>query len=328
VSTTTATPPATNPTTPPRRPAPWTFHNGEIIRTEDLRLTASTQALNYGTGVFEGIRAYWNPEEARGYGFRLREHYKRLTDSARLLRIDLGHTVDELCGITIDLLRRNAHRGDTYIRPLAYKLALEPGTRFGVGLRGVSSALTISTLPMGSYIAREGIRCGVSGWRRIPAQCLPARAKITGGYANNALALDDVQTAGFDDAIMLDVCGSVTEATTANVFVVSDGELVTPPRSADLLPGITRAAVIEIAARELGIAVIERAVSRAELYSAEEVFLTGTGLEIAPVIDIDGRAVATGSVGPTTSAIRDLYQAIVRGIHPRYDSWLTSISFD
>jgi branched-chain amino acid aminotransferase len=257
----------------------------------------------------------------------MRDHYERLAASARLLRLDLRRTPEELCDITVDLLRRNDHRGDTYIRPLAYKVSLEPGTPFGVRLRGVSSTLTISTMPMGAYVAREGIRCGVSTWRRLPSVCLPARAKVTGGYANNALAKEEVEAAGFDDALMLDTQGHVAEATTANVFVFANGVLSTPPASADILPGVTRATILEVASKELGLPTSERPILPTELRSAQEVFLTGTGVEVAPVIEVDGHQVGTGAAGQTATKLRALYEAIVRGRMPQFAHWLTAFSF-
>jgi branched-chain amino acid aminotransferase len=325
---------------------PYAFHNGEFVEAGTVRLPLSTQALHYGTGVFEGIRAYaqtgtyaqtstyasqtpgtYPHPGAPGLAvFRLREHLERLERSAGTLRIQLPFGTDELMAIVLDLLRRNGSDGDTYIRPLAYKLALEPGTPFGVRLSGVSGQFTISTVRMGSYVPREGLRCKVSSVRRVPSASVPSAAKITGTYANNALAVEEAHAAGCDDALMLGIDGNLTEASTSNVFVVGrDGSVATPPETADILPGITRATVIELLEREFGTSVEERPVAAGELTEAEEVFTTGTGVEISPVTSIDHRRVGTGRAGAVTSQLRDVYDEVVHGRRPAYASWLTPV---
>ncbi|QKW07738.1 branched-chain amino acid transaminase [Streptomyces sp. NA04227] len=309
-------------------PAPqdrWVFHRGEFVRASRAGLGPGTQALHYGTGVFEGIRAYAAHDGGDSLLFKAREHYTRLHASCRLLRLNLPHTVDELIDITRELIRRNDLTGDTYIRPLVYKLALEPGTPFGVRLSGVSTAVTVLALPMGDYSRAEGIRCGISSWRRVPDSALPARAKITGAYANNALAVDEATAAGYDEAILLDQRGAVAEASTANVFVVHAGKVATPGPDADILPGLTRAAVIRILADEAALTVAERTVQRSELLTADEVFLTGTGCQIVPVVEIDGRPVGDGTPGPLTTLVREVYQRAVRGADPRYRHWNTPV---
>lgn len=207
----------------------YAFHDGDFVEVASVKLPLNTQALHYGTGVFEGIRAY--PQDGGGLAvFRLREHLERLERSAATLRIALPYSVEQLTEIVLDLLRRNECVGDTYIRPLAYKLALEPGTRFGVKLSGVSSQFSMNTVPMGSYVPAEGMRCKVSTYRRVPSASIPSSAKITGTYANNALAVDEAHAEGCDDALMLGIDGNVTEASTANVFLVDrDGRVATPP---------------------------------------------------------------------------------------------------
>lgn len=305
----------------------WVYHRGEFVRAGELRLPASTQGLHYGTGVFEGIRAYWNPDSGENYLLKAPEHYRRMHDSAGLLRLDIAESPDELTAITAELIRRNELRTDVYIRPLAYKLALEPGTPFGVRLRGVSTALTILTLPMGGYTKQDGIRCGVTSWRRVPDSSLPARAKITGAYANNALAMDEVSAAGYDDAIFLNQQGQVAEACTANLFTVKGTTVSTPGTDADILAGLTRASVIDILRRETGREVVERPVPRSELHTADEVFLTGTGCQIVPVTEIDGRPVGHRKPGPVTEHVRAVYERAVRGADPVYRHWLTPVGF-
>ena len=303
----------------------YAFHDGEFVDVASISLPLNTQALHYGTGVFEGIRAYAQ-EDGRLAVFRLREHLERLERSARTLRIHLPYSVEQLTDIVLDLLRRNECAGDTYIRPLAYKLALEPGTRFGVKLSGVSSQFSMNTVPMGSYVPAEGLRCKVSSYRRVPAVSVPSSAKITGVYANNALAVEEAHAAGCDDALMLGIDGNLTEASTANVFVVDrDGRVATPPAAADLLPGITRATVIELFERELGTVVEQRPITPEQLAAADEVFLTGTGVEICPVIELDHRPVGSGRIGTVTERIRQTYDDVVHGRRPAYSAWNTFV---
>ncbi|NUS16796.1 MAG: branched-chain amino acid transaminase [Streptomyces sp.] len=309
-------------------PAPqerWVFHRGEFVRAGDVALGPGTQGLHYGTGVFEGIRCYAAAQGGDSLLFKAVEHYERLHASCRLMRLDLPYSPGELVGITRELIVRNELDGDAYIRPLVYKLALEPGTPFGVRLSGVSTAVTVLALPMGDYSRAEGIRCGISSWRRVPDASLPARAKITGAYANNALAVDEATAAGFDDAILLNQQGTVAEASTANVFVVRSGQVATPGPDSDILPGLTRAAVVRILADEADLAVAERPVLRSELLTADEVFLTGTGCQIVPVTEIDGRPVGDGAPGPVTALVRRVYRQAVRGADPRYSHWNTPV---
>jgi branched-chain amino acid aminotransferase len=306
------------------RQSEWVFHNGDFIRTRDLLVGCGTQALQYGTGVFEGIRSYASDTGSTNL-FRAHEHFSRMFYSARFLRINITQTAGELVDASVELLRRNGHVGDAYVRPLAYKVALEPGTPFGVRLRGVSSALTITSLPMGSYVPKDGIRCAVSSWRKIPGSSLPSMAKVTGMYVSNAIATDEVTYAGYDDAIFLNQAGNVAEATTANIFLVRDGGVFTPGLDSDILAGVTRSSVMELLERDFDVTVVERTVPRYELYAADEVFLTGTGCEIVPVIEIDGHLVGTGTCGPVTKSVAQAYERTVRGTDKRDHNWLTKV---
>jgi branched-chain amino acid aminotransferase len=294
--------------------AAWCYHGGEFVKMGDIRLSPATNALNYGTGVFEGIRAYWSEGRGTLQVLKLREHYERFEKSCRMLRIDLPHTVEELCEITLEILRRNAPREDTYIRPLAYKAAESVGVKLAL-----EEGLSIFTVPMGNYVELTGLRCCVSSWRRTPDTAIPARGKLTGSYINTALAVDEAQRAGYDDAIFLTQDGHVSEASAANIF------LVPPPVTADILEGITRDAVMELAERELGMSVMLRDVDRTELYAADEVFLTGTGYQIAPVVEIDGREVGTGEMGPVAARLQELYFKAARGDNPAYDHWTVAV---
>jgi branched-chain amino acid aminotransferase len=300
--------------------AEWCYHGGEYVRLGDVRLSPATHALNYGTGVFEGIRAYWNEERGTLQVLKMREHYERFERSCRMLRVDLPHSVDELCDITLEILRRNAPREDTYIRPLAYKAA----ESVGVNLRG-ESQLSIFTVPMGNYVELTGLKVCVSSWRRTPDTAIPARGKLTGSYINTALAVDEAQRSGYDDAIFLTQDGHVSEASAANIFLLRKGQLVTPPPTADILEGITRDAVMELVERELEIPVVERDVDRTELYAADEVFLSGTGFQIAPVVEVDGRPVGTGEIGPVAGRLQELYFKAARGEWEEYADWTVAV---
>jgi len=304
--------------------APWAYHGGEFVPLSDARVPITTQALQYGTGVFEGIRAYRQPDGGLAL-FRAHDHYLRFLASCRMLRIDTGETAQELCRLTVELLDRSDCHGDMYVRPLAYKLRLLPGTPPGVQLRGVSDALSINAFVMGSYTDKQGIKCALSSWRRPPENVLPVRAKITGGYVNNALALDDARAAGYSDAILLNTRGRVAEATTSNVFVVTGGVLTTPPAGADLLEGITRDTVLALAADLPGLSGVVTEVTRDGLFTADEVFLTGTGAELVPVVQIAGRTVGDGQPGPVTRALMAAYDDVVRGRNARYRHWLLPI---
>jgi branched-chain amino acid aminotransferase len=298
--------------------------NGRLVPRNDARISITNQALNYGTGVFEGIRAYANHTQTVLNVFRLEDHMNRLARSAKLMRLDLDLSAEEMSTLVIDLLAANGAQQDTYVRPIVFKSALLPGTGFGVRLSGVSTEFAITTVPMGRYTNPAGLRCAISTWRRVPDGALPARAKITGSYANNALAMEDAQSAGLDDALLLNMRGTVSEATTSNVFVVAAGRLITPPVTADILPGITRQTVIELAEQELGIPTDEREVRLPDLYDADECFLTGTGVEVAPVIEINHRPVGARIIGPITDALRNAYQDVVRGASSKYRHWITS----
>jgi branched-chain amino acid aminotransferase len=300
--------------------AEWCYHGGEFVRLGDVRLSPATNALNYGTGVFEGIRAYWSESRGTMQVLKMREHYERFEKSCRMLRIDLQHTIDDLCEITLEILRRNTPREDTYIRPLAYKAAASVGVKLSV-----EDELSIFTVPMGNYVELTGLRCCVSSWRRTPDTAIPARGKLTGSYINTALAVDEAQRAGFDDAIFLTQDGHVSEASAANIFLLRKGGLVTPPVTADILEGITRDAVMELAERELGMPVDKRDIDRTELYAADEVFLTGTGYQIAPVVEIDGRPIGTGEMGPVAGRLQELYFKAARGDNPDYADWTVAV---
>jgi branched-chain amino acid aminotransferase len=296
----------------------WVFLDGEMLRYHDAYLPPMTHALHYGTGCFEGIRAYWNAAHNQLYLLQAAAHFERLRRSAGILRLSLPYSTDDLVRWTLDVLRRNDARTDTYIRPLVFISAEEIGVR----LHNLPQSLLIYAAPLGEYIATEGgIRCAISSWRRISDSAIPARAKITGSYVNSALAKSEALENGFDEAIMLSSDGHVSEGSAENLFMLRDGVFVTPPVTEDILEGITRTLLIGLVRDELGLEVVERSIDRTELYTCDELFLCGTGAQVSPVIEVDRRAVGDGRVGRQTLRLQDIYFRAVRGEEPRYRDW-------
>lgn len=296
----------------------WAYFEGEVVPIEHASVSIATHAFNYGTAVFEGIRAYLQEDGTTALLFG-HEHYERLLRNARLLRASVPESADALVEITRELIGRNEHGGDVYVRPLIYKAA--PSIR--VQLTGLDDRLAIFTMPLGDYLPTGGIRVAVSGWQRVADNAIPARGKISGSYVNAAFAAEDAHAGGYDDALLLTVDGHLAEASAANVFVVRGREVATPPLVDDVLNGITRRAILTIAA-DAGYEVVERRIDRSELYLADEVFLTGTGVQVAPIASIDDRPIGTDGF-PVSLDIQRRYFAAVRGTDPRYASWLTPI---
>ncbi|OLC59998.1 MAG: branched-chain-amino-acid transaminase [Ktedonobacter sp. 13_1_40CM_4_52_4] len=298
------------------------FMNGEFVPASHGMISIRTHGFAYGTGCFEGIRGYWNESDQQVYLFRLREHFERLLCSCKILQISLPYTVDQLVDICVELVQRNGQRQDVYLRPVAYKAA----QTIGVRLHGLPDDFIITSEPLGDYVATTGMRCGVSSWRRIDDNAIPARAKICGAYVNSAFAKSEAMQNGFDEAIMLTHEGHVSEGSAENIFLVMHGELVTPAPSENILLGITRDSVMELASRELGHVTCERQIDRTELYVADEIFMCGTGAQVAPVISVDHRPVGNGQVGPIASAIKQLYSDATHGRLPGYHTqWCTPV---
>jgi branched-chain amino acid aminotransferase len=296
------------------------YFKGDYIPLKDAKVSVMTHAFNYGTGCFEGIRGYWNEEDEELYLFQLKPHYERLLRSCRTLMIDLKLTADDLCDITVELMRRNNARYDIYIRPLAFKDSMELGPRVNIP----ADALTIYTRPLGKYLGDQGLNACVSSWTRIDDNAAPARAKITGTYINSALARAEAELNGYDEAIMLSSDGHVSEGSAENLFVVDNGTLVTPPGSSNILVGITRGTIVTLA-HDLGIPVVERQIDRSELYSVSELFLCGTGAEISPVVSVDRRLIGDGAIGPITRQLQDAFFKAVRGKLAAHRDWCTSV---
>jgi branched-chain amino acid aminotransferase len=299
----------------------WVFFNGEIVRYADAKVGLLTHGLNYGTGVFEGIRAYWNAEKEQLFALSMAQHFERMHQNARVLQMVIPWSPEELIETTLDLLRRNEYREDVYIRPLSFKAA----EIIGVKLHDVADSFAIVTAPMGLYVGNGGIRCMVSSWRRIDDSMAPVRTKCTGLYVNAALAKSEALQGGFDEAIMLTSGGHVSEGSAENIFIVRRGEVITPPPSDSILEGITRASVMHLLREELGLEVRERTIDRSELYISDEVFMVGTGAQIAPVVEIDRRRIGDGEPGPLTMRVQDTYAKVVTGRDPKYAAWLTPV---
>ena len=297
------------------------FLNGKYIPADQARVGVATHALSYGTGCFEGIRAYYNAERDQLYIFRALEHFQRLARSCKIMNIRLPYTPEELVEITAELIRRNGLRENCYIRPFAYKA----DEIIGVKLNDLQDDFTMFVLPMGDYISTDGLRCMVSSWRRIDDNMMPARAKISGAYVNSAFAKSEALMNGFGEAIMLTQEGHVSEGSAENIFLLENGELITPSPSENILLGITRDTVMQLARRELEILTRERSIDRTELYIADEIMLTGTGAQIAPVVEVDHRAIGSGVVGPVGSALMRLYSEVTHGLREEYMSWLTPV---
>jgi branched-chain amino acid aminotransferase len=298
-----------------------TYFEGEWVPMRDAKVSIMTHAFMYGTATFEGIRGYWNGEHEQLWVLFLREHLERIRQSARILFMDDIPAVEELSSIVLETVRRNDFREDVYIRPSFYK-----STRaIGVRLHHLEHEMYVITIPFGNYIDTEkGVRLMTSSWRRNADEALPARGKIVGGYVNMAFQKSEAELNGFDEALVLTPDGHASEASAANLFIVREGTILTPPVSDDILEGITRKAIVQLA-RDEGIPVEVRSIDRSELYVAEEAFLCGTGVQISPVIEVDHRPIGTGKVGRIGALMRERYFAAVRGQLPAYRSWLTPV---
>lgn len=298
------------------------FFKGKFVPFEDAKISIMTHAFNYGTGVFEGIRGYWNGEKNQMYILKLKEHYVRLKSSCKIIKIDLKYSLEELCNLTIELVKRNNFKEDVYLRPLAYKSS----EKIGLGLVGIEDDFCMYISPFGDYLdISKGIKVCTSTWRRINDNAIPARAKITGTYINSSLAKAEAIEGGFAEAIMLTADGRVAEGSGENIILVRDGKLITPPVTDSILEGITRSGLIELAKNELGLATIERSIDRSELYIADEIFFCGTGAQVSPVVEVDRRKIGNGLVGEITKKIQKSYFSAARGDDPKYQDWVSPV---
>ncbi|MBS7644397.1 branched-chain amino acid transaminase [Candidatus Bathyarchaeota archaeon] len=296
----------------------YVWMDGNFVKWNEATVHILTHALHYGTGVFEGIRGYAGANNV--YIFRLREHMKRLRNSAKVYMMDIPYSQDDLCTATIELLKKNNIRETCYIRPLVYR-------GFGViGLNPINSPVktAIAAFPFGKYLGTGGVNCCVSSWRRISSSALPPEAKACGNYINSVLAKLEAIQNGFDEAILLDQYGYVSEGSGENIFIVRDNVIYTPPLSSSILEGITRDSVFKIAS-DLGYQVVERMITRTELYICDEAFFSGTAAEITPIVKIDHRVIGDGKIGSVTEKIRTAFFRIVEGKNEKYQHWLTPV---
>lgn len=296
----------------------YAYYKKQIIPLEEAKMGVMTHAFHYGTGVFEGIRGNWNSSKEQIYLFRLKEHYERMLEGCHVLRINLPYSLSELCQITVEMVRKCSFREDIYVRPVSYKSS----EALGVRLHGLEDDFLVFAFPWGPYLDVETARCAVSSWRR-PKET--PQGKISGLYVNAALAKTEAVGNGFDEAIMLTPDGYVSEGSGENIFLVREGKLITPGTYDYILKGITRDSVMKLAKNELHIETVERHVERGELYSAEEIFLTGTAANITPVGEIDRRKIGGGGVGKLTKALQQLYAAVIQGKKPQYMEWCTPV---
>ena len=297
------------------------YFEGDYVRLGDAKVSIMTHAFMYGTAVFEGIRAYWNAETKTLCGLKLAEHMDRIRRNAGMLLMTDLPPVDELVRIVAETIRRNHFETDAYVRPCFYK----SGQSVGVRLHHLPHELTVFAVPFGNYVdVEKGIRLMTSTWRRNTDDALPARGKIVGGYVNMAFQKSEAEMNGFDEALVLTADGHASEASAANMFVVRDGVLLTPPVNDDILEGVTRKAILELA-ETFGIPTDIRSIDRSEIYVADEMFLVGTGVQLSPVVELDHRPIAGGAIGPITKQLHEAYFSAVRGNDKRFMHWLTEI---
>jgi len=297
------------------------YFNNRYVPLADAQVGILTHAFNYGTGVFDGIRGYWDDKQRELFLVRPEDHFARWKANCGMLRIDVPLAAAQLSEVTAELIRRNQFQTNVYVRPLGYKSA----QRIGV-IPDDRDAFAVALVPFGDYLdSHAGLHAGVVSWRRVEDTAIPGRAKICGAYVNSALASDEARRNGFDEAIFLNQSGHVAEGATCNIFLVKGERLITPPGTENILEGITRASVIELASRELHLEIVERPVDRSELYFADEVFFTGTAVEIAPVVQVDHRPVKSGAIGPVARQLRRLYYEATRGYLAHYRHWLMRV---
>lgn len=302
------------------------YFNGKFMPLREANINIMTHAFQYGTGIFEGIRGYWNENEKQMYIFRMKEHYERLSQNTKLLRLELDKSVDELCQITVELMKKNNPNCDMYIRPNVYKAGIVVGPSL-INKNGSNpTAFSLCTMPMGEYVdISKGLHVCVSSWTRVEDNAIPARGKIQGSYVNTAFAKTDALLNGFDDAIVLSSDGHVSEGSAMNLFMVRNGKLITTQVVDNILEGITRDTIIELAKKELSVETEIRQIDRTELYICDEVFFCGTGAQVSPVTIIDHRAIGNGKVGSVGKQLQELYFDVVKGKNPKYKKWCTAV---
>ncbi len=299
------------------------FFEGKIVPFSEAKVSIATHAFLYGTAVFGGLRGYWNEEQKKLFVFRPYDHYRRLLHSARMFRMKINYDEEALIQLTLDVLRTDNWQRDIYIRPTIYKADMGIGVR----LHDLRDEFSILVLPFDKYVKNDtNAHVTFSSWRRIDDNVIPARGKVAGAYVNSALIKSDAVESGFDEALVLDQHGHVSEGSAMNIFMLRNGILVTPPVTDNILEGITRRSVIELARRELGLEVQERSIDRTEVFIGEELFMTGTAAQITAVTEVDHRPVGSGVMGPITTKLRELYDLILHGRLDRYSHWNVAVN--
>lgn len=300
---------------------PYAFFKGEYMPLKDAKIGILTQALHYGTACFGGIRANWDAEKEQFCIFRMQDHYRRQLDACKILNINLPYDEHDLSQFTVETLKRTGFQENLYCRPLAYKSS----EAIGVKLHDLEDDFFVIVTPLPPYLGTGGIKCCTSSWRRVSDSQISPRGKITGIYVNSALAKTDANRSGFDEAIMLNEKGHVSEGTGENIFLVIKGQLITPPSYDSILLGITRDTVMQLARNELGLQTVERSIDRSELYVADEAFFTGTATNVAPIVSVDLRNIGNGETGPVTARLQELFAEVALGRNPKYSEWYTIV---
>lgn len=299
----------------------YVFCDGKIVDENEVTISIRSKAFNYGLGCFEGIRAYWNEDEKQLYGFRLKDHYTRLLQSAKTLNLNIPYSVDELSKFTVELLKKNQFKQTTYIRPVVF----DGGTDINPTLSNAEPKLIIYCQPMGKFAGKNELSVCISSWRRLEDTMLPPRTKPTAAYLNSALASLEAKQAGYDEAMFLTADGHVCEGPGENIFIFKKGQLITPPPSDNILEGITRDLVMRLGREELGIEVVERSIARTELYASDEIFFSGTAMEVTPIVKVDNRIIGTGKQGEMCKKIKELFFGLTTGKNPKYSEYCTPV---
>ncbi|MFB5612182.1 MAG: branched-chain amino acid transaminase [Nitrosarchaeum sp.] len=297
----------------------YVWFDGKFVTLDKAKVPITTHAIHYGTSVFEGIRAYWNGKNL--FVFRLDEHVKRFRMSGKFYNIALNFSDKIIKDAIIGICKKNKIKKSCYIRPFYFV------GEYGINLHVTEKAPTnvaIFTFPFGDLFNKNGITAGVVSWRKFSDMSTPPQAKMGGNYLNSIIATQEAKKNGYDEAILLDHNGNVSEAPGENIFIVRDNQLITPPLSSSALNGITRDAIIKIA-RDLNIEVIETEIARSELVISDEIFLTGTAAEITPIIEMDGKKIADGKPGNITKKMMLKYTDIVMNKNQNYAHWLTMV---
>ena len=304
-------------------PTPTAFLQGQYVPLEDAKINIMTHAFNYGTAVFEGIRGNWSDDgDGQLYLFRVRDHVQRLLQSAKIMRLGVQYSEDEIVELIERLVEMNGYREDVYVRPMVYKSEEVVGLR----MHDLEEDFLLYVSPFGAYLdADAGVRCMTSSWRRIEDTAIPARAKVNGLYVNNAMAKTEAALNGFDEAILLNQDGHVSEGSGENIVMLRHGRLITPPPQDNILEGITLETALEVAQLELGLEVERRTIDRSELYIADELFMTGTAAHVTPVIEVDRIPIGDGAPGEVSRTLQRRYFEAITGRVPEYAHWLTPV---